>query len=108
MKFQPVSSRVDITKLEEEQLDFWREKQVFQRTLTEREGGPNYVFYEGPPTANGKPGIHHVLARPFKDLFPRFKVMNGYRVLRKGGWDTNGRRVEVEGVEVLSITTKGG
>ncbi len=106
MGFQPVSSRVDITKLEEEQLDFWREKQVFQRTLSEREGQPNYVFYEGPPTANGKPGIHHVLARAFKDLFPRYKVMNGYRVLRKGGWDTHGLPVEIEVEKELGIKVK--
>src|SRR5258708_3486868 len=106
MKFQPVSSRVDIPKLEEAQLDFWREKQIFKRTLDEREGAPNYVFYEGPPTANGKPGIHHVLARAFKDLFPRYKVMNGYRVLRKGGWDTHGLPVEIEVEKELGIKVK--
>src|SRR5260370_7186608 len=106
MKFQPVSSRVDIPKLEEAQLDFWRDKQIFKRTLTEREDGANYVFYEGPPTANGKPGIHHVLARAFKDLFPRFKVMNGYRVLRKGGWDTHGLPVEIEVEKELGFKHK--
>src|SRR6476646_3804297 len=106
MGFQPVSSRVDIIKLEQEQLDFWREKEVFKRTLTEREGQQNYVFYEGPPTANGRPGIHHVLARAFKDMFPRYKTMQGYYVLRKGGWDTHGLPVEIEVEKELGIKHK--
>src|SRR5690349_11237103 len=106
MKFRAVSSRVDIPKLEQEQLEFWREKEVFARTLKEREGGPRYVFYEGPPTANGRPGIHHVLSRAFKDLFPRYKVMNGHYVLRKGGWDTHGLPVEIEVEKELGIKQK--
>ncbi|MCC7447530.1 MAG: isoleucine--tRNA ligase [Anaerolineae bacterium] len=106
MKFRAVSSRVDIPKLEQEQLEFWREKEVFARTLREREGGPRYVFYEGPPTANGRPGIHHVLSRAFKDLFPRYKVMNGHYVLRKGGWDTHGLPVEIEVEKELGIKHK--
>src|SRR5438128_10860381 len=106
MKFQPVSSHVDITKLEEEQLDFWREKQVFNRTWTEREGGPNYVFYEGPPTANGKPGIHHVEARIFKDIFPRFQVMRGRYVHRKAGWDCHGLPVELQIEKELGFNRK--
>lgn len=106
MKFQPVKSRVDIQKLEQDQLAFWRDKQVFQRTTKEREGNPRYVFYEGPPTANGRPGIHHVLARAFKDLFPRYKVMNGYYVLRKGGWDTHGLPVEIEVEKELGLKHK--
>src|SRR5229473_704474 len=106
MKFQPISPKVDIQKLEQEQLDFWREKQIFQRTLQEREGGPNYVFYEGPPTANGKPGIHHVLARAFKDMFPRYKIMTGHRVQRKGGWDTHGLPVEIEVEKELGFKHK--
>ncbi|MBX3063829.1 MAG: isoleucine--tRNA ligase [Anaerolineae bacterium] len=106
MKFKPVSSRVDIQKLEQEQLEFWRQQKTFQRTMSEREGGPNYVFYEGPPTANGRPGIHHVLARAFKDLFPRYKTMQGYYVLRKGGWDTHGLPVEIEVEKELGIKHK--
>ncbi len=106
MKFSPVSSRVDIPKLEQEQLDFWREKQIFKRTMKERENGPRYVFYEGPPTANGQPGIHHVLARAFKDLFPRYKTMNGHYVLRKGGWDTHGLPVEIQVEKELGIKNK--
>src|SRR5262245_37363758 len=106
MKFSPVSSRVDIPKLEEEQLEYWRERKVFERTRTERENSPRYVFYEGPPTANGRPGIHHVLARAFKDIFPRYKVMNGYYVLRKGGWDTHGLPVEIEVEKELGFKHK--
>jgi isoleucyl-tRNA synthetase len=106
MTFKPVSSRVDIQALEKAQLDFWREQKVFERTMKERENGPRYVFYEGPPTANGKPGIHHVLARAFKDLFPRYKTMNGYYALRKGGWDTHGLPVEIEVEKELGITQK--
>ncbi len=106
MKFRAVSSRVDIPKLEEEQLAFWRENKVFERTLEGREDRPRYVFYEGPPTANGRPGIHHVLARAFKDLFPRYKVMNGFYVLRNGGWDTHGLPVEIEVEKELGLKQK--
>src|SRR5689334_6550776 len=93
--FKPVNPKVDIQKLEREQLDYWRANKTFERTMTEREGRPSYVFYEGPPTANGKPGTHHVLARGFKDLFPRYKTMRGYQSLRKAGWDTHGLPVEI-------------
>src|SRR5581483_6934118 len=106
MKFRAVSSRVDIPKLEEEQLAFWRENKVFERTLEGREDRPRYVFYEGPPTANGRPGIHHVLARAFKDLFPRYKVMNGFYVLRNGGWATHGLPVEIEVEKELGLKQK--
>lgn len=104
--FKPVSARVDVQKLEREQLNFWREKRIFQRTMQEREGGPTYVFYEGPPTANGKPGSHHVLARAFKDMFPRYKVMRGYYCLRSGGWDTHGLPVEIEVEKELGLKHK--
>src|SRR5215813_7696928 len=104
--FKAVSAQVDIQKLERDQLNFWREKRVFQRTTEEREGAPKYVFYEGPPTANGKPGTHHVLARAFKDMFPRYKVMQGYYCLRNGGWDTHGLPVEVEVEKELGLKHK--
>jgi isoleucyl-tRNA synthetase len=104
--FQPVNPKVDIQKVERDQLDYWRERRVFQRTMTEREGKPSYVFYEGPPTANGKPGSHHVLARAFKDMFPRYKTMRGYYSLRKGGWDTHGLPVEIEVEKELGIKHK--
>lgn len=104
--FKAVNARVDIQKLERDQLNFWREKRIFERTMKEREGGPTYVFYEGPPTANGRPGSHHVLARAFKDMFPRYKVMRGYHCLRSGGWDTHGLPVEIEVEKELGITHK--
>ncbi len=93
--FKAVNPKVDIPKLEQEQLDFWRMNRIFQRSMEEREGAPYYVTYEGPPTVNGNPGVHHVLARAFKDIFPRYKTMRGYYALRKGGWDTHGLPVEI-------------
>lgn len=104
--FKPVDSRVDIQKLEQEQLEFWRINRVPQRTVEGREDAPRYVFYEGPPTANGQPGSHHVLARAFKDMFPRYKIMNGYYCLRRGGWDTHGLPVEIAVERELGFSTK--
>ncbi|HML20473.1 MAG TPA: isoleucine--tRNA ligase [Aggregatilinea sp.] len=104
--FKPVTSKIDIEALEREQLDFWRDKEVFRRSMDERKGGERYVFYEGPPTANGRPGTHHVLARAFKDMFPRYHTMNGAYVLRKGGWDTHGLPVEIEVEKELGFTHK--
>ena len=92
--------------MEEQILQLWRNRNVFQRSMSEREGGPEYVFYEGPPTANGRPGIHHVLARAFKDIFPRYKTMQGYYVQRRGGWDTHGLPVEIEVEKRLGFTGK--
>ena len=104
--FKAVNPQVDIQKLEREQLSFWQLNRVFQRTMEERKGGPNYVFYEGPPTANGKPGSHHVLARAFKDMFPRYKTMQGYYSLRRSGWDTHGLPVEIQVQKELGLTSK--
>ncbi len=104
--FKPVSAKVNIPAVESEQLEFWRKQRIFERTQSERKGGPRYVFYEGPPTANGKPGTHHVLARAYKDMFPRYKTMNGYYVLRKGGWDTHGLPVEIEVEKELGLRDK--
>ena len=92
--FTPVPSQPDFRQLEQSILQKWKEEKVFEQTQT-RPADKEYVFYEGPPTANGKPAIHHVLARSFKDLFPRFKVMQGHHVTRKGGWDTHGLPVEI-------------
>jgi isoleucyl-tRNA synthetase len=94
--FKPVSPKLDVISMEEEILHFWKQNDIFKKTVKQREGGPEYVFYEGPPTANGKPGVHHVLARAFKDMFPRYKIMRGYHVSRRGGWDTHGLPVEIE------------
>jgi isoleucyl-tRNA synthetase len=106
LMFKAVNAKVDVQKLERDQLNFWREKRIFERTMKEREGGTSYVFYEGPPTANGKPGSHHVLARAFKDMFPRYRTMRGYYVKRIGGWDTHGLPVEIEVEKELGIKHK--
>ncbi|MHB8857878.1 MAG: isoleucine--tRNA ligase [Thermoleophilia bacterium] len=104
--YRKVSSRVDLPALEEGILTFWRENGIFQKSLKAREGGPEFVFYEGPPTANGKPGSHHVLSRIFKDIFPRYRTMCGYHVPRKAGWDTHGLPVELEVEKQLGISGK--
>ena len=96
--FKPVSPKLNVTSMEENVLKFWKQAEIFKKTVEQRKDGPVYVFYEGPPTANGKPGVHHVLARAFKDMFPRYKIMRGYHVSRRGGWDTHGLPVEI-GVE---------
>ncbi|MHC1741344.1 MAG: isoleucine--tRNA ligase [Anaerolineaceae bacterium] len=104
--FKPVSPRFNVTVTEEEVLRFWKQKDIFHETMKKREGGPEYVFFEGPPTANGKPGVHHVLARAFKDIFPRYKTMRGYHVSRRGGWDTHGLPVEIEVEKRLGFKNK--
>ena len=96
VKFNEVDAKVSFTRLEEGVLEFWKKENIFEKSLETRKGGQRYVFYEGPPTANGTPGIHHVLARVFKDLFPRYKTMRGYYVPRRAGWDTHGLPVEVQ------------
>ena len=104
--FSPVDSRYDGPALEKEVLRFWEERAIFAKTLRQSEGRPRFSFNEGPPTANGKPGIHHVLARAFKDIYPRFKTMRGYYAPRKGGWDTHGLPVEHEIEKELGIFDK--
>ena len=104
--FDPVASRVAFPELEASILDFWRDHKIFQRSVDERPADNIFSFYEGPPTANGNPGIHHVLARAFKDVVPRYRTMRGYRVPRKGGWDTHGLPVELEVERELGLTTK--
>jgi isoleucyl-tRNA synthetase len=104
--FKPVSPKLNMALLEEGVLHFWKSKDVFHKSMQQREGGPEYVFYEGPPTANGRPGIHHVLARAFKDIFPRYRTMRGYHVSRRGGWDTHGLPVEIEVEKKLGFTNK--
>ena len=105
--FKPVSPRVSFPRMEEEVLAFWKETDILRRIDRAREGAPLFTLYEGPPTANGAPGIHHVLARVFKDVIPRYKTMKGYRPVRKGGWDTHGLPVELEIEKELGISTKG-
>ncbi|HSL28469.1 MAG TPA: isoleucine--tRNA ligase [Anaerolineales bacterium] len=104
--FKPVSPKLDVTSMEENILKFWKHADIFKKTVEQHKGGPEYVFYEGPPTANGKPGVHHVLARAFKDMFPRYKIMRGYHVSRRGGWDTHGLPVEIEVEKQLGFNNK--
>ncbi|MDZ7727830.1 MAG: isoleucine--tRNA ligase [Dehalococcoidia bacterium] len=104
--FRPVDARVSFPELEKQILEFWRENNVFRRSVDERPEDRTFVFYEGPPTANARPGIHHVLSRVFKDLVPRYKTMQGYRVPRKAGWDTHGLPVELEIEKELGLKSK--
>ncbi len=107
--FREVDSKVNsevINRLEQQQLDFWRFNRIFERTTEGREEAPRFVFYEGPPTANGTPGSHHVMSRAFKDMFPRYKVMRGHYCLRRGGWDTHGLPVEIEVQKELGFESK--
>jgi isoleucyl-tRNA synthetase len=106
MPFGPVDPDLDLPALEGRVLARWRERKVIEETARLREGGEPWIFYEGPPTANGRPGLHHVWARAFKDLFPRFQTMRGRDVPRKGGWDTHGLPVELEVEKELGLGTK--
>ncbi len=104
--FKPVDPKVSFPRLEEGILDFWQRNAVFRRSVEERPADNLFIFYEGPPTANARPGIHHILARVFKDLIPRYKTMQGFRVPRKGGWDTHGLPVELEIERELGFQSK--
>ena len=96
--------QLNLSEVNKEVLKAWDEKDVFAKSMTEREGCPSFVFYEGPPSANGMPGIHHVMARAIKDIFCRYKTMKGYQVKRKAGWDTHGLPVELGVEKALGIT----
>jgi len=104
--FRPVDSNVHFPTLERQILDLWEEKRIYEKSLAQREGRPKFVFYEGPPTANGLPHPGHCLTRAIKDLFPRYRTMRGYRCERKAGWDTHGLPVEVEVCKDLGIHSK--
>lgn len=97
---------LDFIKKELNILEFWRQNNIFEQSIKNREGHPDFIFYEGPPTANGRPGIHHVLARSFKDIICRYKTMRGFRVMRKAGWDTHGLPVELEIEKKLGFKNK--
>lgn len=103
MKFAEYKG-LDLPKVSEKVLDFWKGNQIFEKSVSTREGKESYVFYEGPPSANGMPGIHHVMARTIKDIFPRYKTMKGYQVKRKAGWDTHGLPIEIGVEKELGIT----
>jgi isoleucyl-tRNA synthetase len=104
--FEKVDQKVSFPELEKALMARWKDEDTFQKSLELREGKPRFVFYEGPPTANGKPATHHILARAFKDLFGRYKTMKGFYVERKAGWDTHGLPVEIEVEKKLNISGK--
>ncbi|TVZ15882.1 isoleucine--tRNA ligase [Maribacter sp. MAR_2009_72] len=103
MKFAEYQG-LDLPKVAEEILDYWATHAIFEKSISTREGKESYVFYEGPPSANGMPGIHHVMARTIKDIFPRYKTMKGFQVKRKAGWDTHGLPIELGVEKELGIT----
>ncbi|MTH92383.1 MAG: isoleucine--tRNA ligase, partial [Actinobacteria bacterium] len=107
MSFRAISPSVDLPALEHSILDFWRDNQIFHKTVNAREGAAPWTFYEGPPTANGMPGAHHIEARVFKDVFPRFQTMKGRHVTRKAGWDCHGLPVEIAVEKELGFAGKG-
>lgn len=104
--FKELTDRLSYPALEQEILRFWKERRIFEQSISSREGRPGFSFYEGPPTANGRPGIHHVMARTLKDLVCRYKTMTGFQVHRKAGWDTHGLPVEIEVEKSLGFKHK--
>ena len=104
--YEKVSSAMHAVEREKKILDFWRRERIFERSMEERAGCPTYTFYDGPPTANGKPHIGHVLTRVIKDMIPRYRTMKGHMVPRKAGWDTHGLPVEIEVEKILGLDGK--
>jgi isoleucyl-tRNA synthetase len=104
--FEPVQSRVSFPELEQDVIRFWQEKRIFERSVEEKADGDLFILYEGPPTANASPGVHHILSRVFKDVIPRYKAMKGYRAPRKAGWDTHGLPVELSIEQELGFKSK--
>ena len=105
-RFKEINPKLDLPKQELEILHFWDKENIFQKSLDARKGAKRFVFFEGPPTANAKPGLHHLIARYFKDLWPRFKTMQGFLVERKAGWDTHGLPVELAIERELGLNSK--
>ena len=104
--FRDVDKTPSFSQLEQSVIDFWKTHSIFQKSIAKDAPKGDFVFYEGPPTANGKPGVHHVISRAYKDIFLRYKTMQGYRVARKGGWDTHGLPVELAIEKRLGFTQK--
>src|SRR5579872_595369 len=96
----------DVARREEEVLKFWQENKIFEKSLSKKSAEGEFVFYEGPPTANAKPALHHLEARAFKDIIPRYKTMRGFHVRRKAGWDTHGLPVELQVEKKLGLKSK--
>jgi isoleucyl-tRNA synthetase len=107
MTLRPIPAQIDLPAMERSILDFWREQSIFQASTSAREGSEPWTFYEGPPTANGMPGTHHIEARVFKDVFPRYQTMKGKHVIRKAGWDCHGLPVEIAVEKELGFSGKG-
>ncbi|HMU99167.1 MAG TPA: class I tRNA ligase family protein, partial [Chitinophagales bacterium] len=105
-KFYKEYKQFNPTEIEQSINAFWKSNDIFKKSITQRNDSPNFVFYEGPPSANGMPGIHHVMARAIKDIFCRFKTIQGYKVNRKAGWDTHGLPIELQVEKSLGITKK--
>jgi isoleucyl-tRNA synthetase len=104
--FKELTDKISYPAVEKEILAFWKEHKIFQKSITSRDGKPGFTFFEGPPTANGRPGIHHVMSRTLKDLVCRYKTMTGHQVHRKAGWDTHGLPVEIEVEKQLGFKHK--
>ena len=104
--YKKVPTDMNFVGREKEVEKFWEENHIFEKSIEEREGCPEYIFYDGPPTANGKPHIGHVLTRVIKDMIPRYRTMKGYMVPRKAGWDTHGLPVELEVEKALGLDGK--
>ena len=101
--YNKVDTNMNFVEREHKIIDFWKDKEVFQKSMNARKGGETYTFYDGPPTANGKPHIGHVLTRVIKDMIPRYQTMKGRYVPRKAGWDTHGLPVELEVEKLLGL-----
>src|SRR3990167_8751004 len=106
MAFKQLSDRINYHELETEVRERWESARVFEQSVKVRQGSPAFTFYEGPPTANGRPGIHHMMARALKDLVCRYKTMTGYQVHRKAGWDTHGLPIEIALEKQLGFNQK--
>lgn len=104
--YKKVSTNLNFVEREKETAQFWKDHDIFKKSIETREGDPVYTFYDGPPTANGKPHIGHVLTRVIKDMIPRYRTMKGYMVPRKAGWDTHGLPVELEVEKLLGLDGK--
>src|SRR5438045_6994007 len=103
-KYQ-IYNALNLSQISKDVLEFWEKNKTFDRSVSTREGAKPFVFYEGPPSANGLPGIHHVMSRAIKDIFCRYKTLKGFQVKRKGGWDTHGLPIEISVEKTLGIRT---
>jgi isoleucyl-tRNA synthetase len=106
MSYRDVPAKIDLPVMEKDILSFWADQDIFHKSLERTQDGPLWVFFEGPPTANGMPGTHHVEARVFKDIFPRYRTMKGFNVPRKAGWDCHGLPVELAVEKELGFNGK--